>query len=78
MGYRWYAQRKGSGLGLTGWVRNRPDGTVEAVAEGPSDLLDAFTEDLRQGPAGASVTGVDVFPEVPTGEFEAFSIATTG
>jgi acylphosphatase len=45
-------------LGLAGWVRNRVDGTVEALAEGPEPKLNLFLTYLRRGPLGARVTGV--------------------
>lgn len=45
-------------LGLAGWVRNRVDGTVEALAEGPEPKLNLFLAYLRRGPLGARVTGV--------------------
>ena len=45
-------------LGLAGWVRNRVDGTVETLAEGPEPKLNLFLAYLRRGPLGARVTGV--------------------
>jgi acylphosphatase len=47
-------------LGLAGWVRNCPDGSVELEAEGPGDALERLIAWCRQGPRGARVTGVDV------------------
>jgi len=47
-------------IGVTGWVRNRPDGTVEVVAEGEAGQLEKLLVFLRQGPSGAFVTDVDV------------------
>ena len=76
VGFRWFVQRQAAALGLHGWVRNRPDGAVEVVAEGPADLLDALVEDLRHGPDGAGVSGVDAHREPPTGEFVSFKILT--
>ncbi len=56
------------GLGLDGWVRNRRDGSVEAVASGPADKLEQFRLALHQGPPMADVTGVAVEPtEAPAG-----------
>lgn len=60
--YRATAQQKARALGLTGWVRNLPDGRVEALAEGDIDALDAFEEWLWNGPTHASVTQVDIKP----------------
>ncbi len=59
---------------LTGWVRNRPDDTVEAVAEGPLPALEAFERFLHTGPAAAWVERVDVQYSAPTGEFHSFNI----
>jgi len=47
-------------LGVTGWVRNRRDGTVEAVLDGDPDALEAIVAWARQGPRGAQVSGVEV------------------
>ena len=61
-------------LGLTGWVQNRPDGSVEAVAEGEEEIVDRFIEWCRKGPPGASVHDVVVRRETSTGEFASFNI----
>ncbi|MFH1149873.1 MAG: acylphosphatase [Actinomycetota bacterium] len=55
-------------LDLGGWVRNRPDGTVEAVFEGERFLVEKAVEWARHGPPGASVESVDVRWEEPRGE----------
>jgi acylphosphatase len=52
---------------VQGWVRNRPDGTVEAVFEGDADAVGRLTDYCRDGPRGARVEGVDVFDEQPEG-----------
>jgi acylphosphatase len=54
-------------LGLVGWVRNLPDGSVEAVAEGPSNDVEALLAWCRQGPPLAAVERLDVTEEDPTG-----------
>ena len=59
-------------LGLVGWVRNRADGSVEAVAEGSDPALRALREYCEIGPANARVTRVDVTPETETGDFRSF------
>lgn len=59
---------------LTGWVRNLPDDTVEAVAEGPLPALEAFEQFLHQGPRAAQVERVEVRYSAATGEFHSFSI----
>ena len=75
VGFRYFtvyqAQRIG---GITGYVRNLRDGSVEVVAEGEREKLEQLLAQLRKGPTGAHVTGVDVFWENPTGEFTNFGI----
>ncbi|RBP09137.1 acylphosphatase [Roseiarcus fermentans] len=58
VGYRQFAWRAARRLGLCGWVRNRSDGTVEAVIAGPPDAVEAMLADLRRGPPGAQVRTV--------------------
>lgn len=58
--YRYSMVREAQNLGLTGWVRNLEDGSVEAVAEGERVNIEALIAWSRQGPAGARVDGVDV------------------
>jgi len=67
VGYRWSLSREARRLGVRGWVRNRPDGTVEAVAEGPAEAVAALVAWCRSGPGGAQVTGVEVTDETPEG-----------
>jgi len=59
---------------VTGWVRNLPDGRVEAVFEGEKDKVDALIEFCRRGPPGARVARVEVVWEHFTGEFRDFRI----
>jgi acylphosphatase len=54
-------------LGVAGWVRNRPDGTVEAVFEGDPHALDVALAFVREGPPRARVERVDVAEEEPEG-----------
>lgn len=62
VGYRAWAVRAARGLGLSGWVRNRADGSVEALIEGPEEAVDRFVQAARGGPQGAEVAGVSVAP----------------
>jgi len=62
-------------LGITGHVRNLPDGTVEAVAEGARSDLERFIRWLRRGPEMALVDGLDVSWENSSGEFSGFRLA---
>lgn len=68
VGFRWYARREAEERGLAGWVRNLDDGSVEAEAEGPSDVVDGLVVWLRHGPATAEVSAVVVTEIAPTGE----------
>lgn len=67
VGFRWSTAREAARLGVRGWVRNRPDGTVEAAVEGPAGDVEAMLRWLGHGPAGAVVHAVDVADEEPTG-----------
>ena len=59
VGFRDVARRAARQAGLTGWVRNRDDGTVEAMAVGSPEALAAFAAALRQGPRHSQVESVD-------------------
>ena len=59
---------------LTGWVRNLPDGSVEAVFEGESDDVEKMITWCRQGPPHAVVKKADISREEYRGEFDTFSI----
>lgn len=60
VGYRWNMAREATVLGLSGWVRNRLDGSVEALASGPADAVQALIEWAQRGPELARVEGVVV------------------
>jgi acylphosphatase len=60
--------------GIAGSVRNRPDGTVEAVFEGEPEGVERLVEFCRKGPRGASVESVEVADEAPRGE-DGFTVA---
>lgn len=59
---------------VTGWVRNLPDGRVEAVFEGEKENVEAMIDFCHRGPPGAIVRKVKVIWEEPTGEFRSFQI----
>lgn len=61
-------------MGLTGWVMNCPDGSVEVVAEGPRPNIDELIAWCHQGPPGAIVNQVSLRYEAYKGEFERFGI----
>jgi len=61
--YRVSAEREALRLGLSGWVRNRFSGEVEAVVSGPEERIQAFIDWARQGPPAADVRHIDITPE---------------
>ena len=65
---------KADELGLTGWVKNTPDGNVEAVFEGEEGAVEEMLSWCHKGPALAKVTKVSATTEAFTGEFSKFSI----
>lgn len=66
VGYRFWCVRQAERLGIDGWVRNRLDGSVEAVAHGPAAAVEQFMQACRQGPRGAAVDGVHVSDADPS------------
>ncbi len=65
--FRDSTRRCASDVGVAGWVRNCPDGTVEAVFEGPVEAVDRAVDFCRNGPSSAHVESVDVADEEPEG-----------
>ena len=76
VGFRYSMSEEAERLGVTGWVRNRRDGTVEAVVDGATDAVDAMLAWAHRGPRGASVTDVQVTETA--GSFERFEMRPTG
>jgi len=72
--YRASARDEARKLGLAGWVKNSYDGNVEALAEGPKDLIEKFVAWCRKGPPYARVEDVKVDWQSPTGEFRDFRV----
>ena len=73
--FRMETQRAARRFGVCGWVRNRRDGTVEALFEGDKDRVDAILDWCKQGPPHAHVTDVKLDRREFTGEFETFEIS---
>jgi acylphosphatase len=67
VGFRWFTQDAASREGVTGWVRNLPDGRVEALVEGDAEAVTRVERALRSGPRGARVDDVNVDVEEPGG-----------
>jgi acylphosphatase len=67
VGFRYAVASAARSRGVAGWVRNRPDGTVEAVFEGDPEAVESVVRFCRGGPRGAEVLRVDVEDEVPEG-----------
>jgi acylphosphatase len=74
VGFRYFTRRTAEALGLTGWVRNCADGSVEVVLEGPEDSVNSALEDLRQGPSGGQVDALHCEKEPYRGEFDGFEV----
>ena len=72
--FRYYTQREAQRLGVTGWVRNQPDGSVMTVAEATGETLDTFIQFLHHGPPSARVMQVDLEWLPATGEFSNFTV----
>lgn len=73
--FRESTRREAQSLGVTGWVRNRRDGSVELVAEGPADKVEALLRWCRRGPPAARVDRVEITEEPWSGEFDTFYVA---
>ncbi|MDE3127126.1 MAG: acylphosphatase [Gemmatimonadota bacterium] len=60
VGFRWFARETAHALGVAGWVRNMPDGTVVCEVGGPAEVVERFAAELRAGPPAAEVLEVRV------------------
>ncbi len=76
--YRTHARDKAARLGVTGWIRNRPDGSVEAVLEGDEPSVKAMLEWCARGSPRAAVSATAVSWEPHTAGFERFSVLDDG
>lgn len=74
VGFRYTTETVALELGVTGWVRNLPDGRVEAVAEGTERALKTFLDRIAQGPMKRYIVKADVTWQDATGEFEDFRL----
>ena len=74
VGFRWKAREAALALGIAGWIKNRPDGDVEAVFQGPGSSVDEMIRWARQGPAGAKVIEIKLHPQKIDEELRGFMI----
>ena len=74
VGFRFFAEAAAAREGVHGWVRNRPDGAVEAWVEGDREAVDRVEAALSRGPSAARVDHVSVEEASPTGRATGFSI----
>ena len=76
VGFRYFTQDVARREGVTGWVRNLPDGAVEALVEGDAEAVTRVERALRAGPRGARVETVHVDQHEAGGTYRDFSIET--
>jgi acylphosphatase len=74
VGFRWFVEREAHILGISGWVRNNHDGSVEVLAQGTRDQLSGLHSRLREGPRAARVDNVEVTEEKPAAGLSSFRI----
>lgn len=74
VGFRYYCYQTAVGLGLNGWVRNEPDGSVAVAVEGERGLIEELIVQLKVGPPASSVNDVSVRWESFGGRFNSFQI----
>jgi acylphosphatase len=74
VGFRWFVEREAHMLGIAGWVRNNPDGSVEVLAMGTRDQLLGLRSRLRQGPRAARVDDVEESEAKPIEGLNSFRI----
>lgn len=74
VGFRWFTKDVAVREGVTGWVRNLPDGRVEALAEGDADAVTRVERLLHRGPPGSRVQSVNAMTEEPSGAYRDFAI----
>jgi len=77
VGYRAFAAAEARKLGLSGWVRNRSDETVEALVCGPTPDVEAFVAACARGPASARVTHIDLNKAEPPAAAAGFEVRPT-
>ena len=74
VGFRYFTLRAARSLGIVGRVRNLPDGSVEAIAEGSQGAIESFMRELRRGPSHSHVNSVDETEVPATGNYKDFDL----
>ena len=74
VGFRYFCLRKAQALKLVGWVRNRPDGSVELVVEGERDSVELYLAELSDAPAYANVDNIEVEWLHASNDYKAFEV----
>ena len=74
VGFRWFVEREAHILGISGWVRNNTDGSVEVMAQGTRDQLSGLQSRLREGPRAARVDVVEQAEAKPSAGINSFRI----
>jgi acylphosphatase len=75
VGFRWFTQTAAARENIHGSVKNLPDGSVEATAEGEADAIARFEQALRHGPAGAHVEDLEIEHTTPVGKDTGFHVS---
>lgn len=74
VGFRYFTQQVAAELGIVGWVKNAYDGSVEFLAQGTDEEIEAFLRNLSRGPASASVQDMRVRESSITRDYTSFNI----
>ncbi len=74
VGFRMFVERSATRMGLKGWVRNRPDGSVEIDVQGPAGLVGELLEEAKTGPPASKVSAVSVKEMEPDFRKRGFSV----
>ncbi|PTX59981.1 acylphosphatase [Melghirimyces profundicolus] len=74
VGFRHYTRKAALSIGVKGWVRNRPDGTVEIDAQGPASKMERFVEAVRKGSPASQVKRLETKEKKPTDRYRTFEV----
>jgi acylphosphatase len=74
VGFRFFVREQATRLGVKGWVKNLPDGTVEIEAQGEKSQLEKLIDQVKQGPSFGNVDDININWKSPESSFSSFSI----